>query len=264
MSKQKGVIKLEGNMGGISFYVVDGVYYARTAGGPSKERIANDPEFKRTRENNKEFGGSAKMGKALRLTVGAILRTMAGSRLASRLTGLFKSINLKATGTRGQRPIQLSQNKVDLKYFEFNKKISLSSVFSAPYVASTNTDRNEGVIDLQAFNAGNFINAPAGATHFRLINSFGAVSDFEFNPNSNDYEASNPGQNILSSMVFSNYFDVNANVPATTLTATLNGAPVLDPDVSAVHSLGIEFYQLVNGTYYLFAQDNAMQVIEVY
>ena len=60
MSKQKGLIKLEGNIGGISFYVSDGEYLARMANGPSKERIANDPAFKRTRENNKEFGGSAR------------------------------------------------------------------------------------------------------------------------------------------------------------------------------------------------------------
>ena len=56
MSKQKGIIKLVGNIGGMSFYTSNGEYLARTAGGPTKERIATGSNFVRTRENNAEFG----------------------------------------------------------------------------------------------------------------------------------------------------------------------------------------------------------------
>jgi len=51
MSKQKGVIKLVGNIGGMSFYTSNGEYLARTAGGPTKERISNRFEL---RENPRE------------------------------------------------------------------------------------------------------------------------------------------------------------------------------------------------------------------
>ena len=72
MSKQKGLIKLEGNIGGISFYSSDGEHLARMANGPSKERISKDPAFKRTRENNMEFGASAKVSKAFRLALATV------------------------------------------------------------------------------------------------------------------------------------------------------------------------------------------------
>jgi len=67
MSKQMGLIKLKGNIGGISFYKSGGEDLARVANGPSKERIANDATFQRTRENKTEFGGAATAAKALRM-----------------------------------------------------------------------------------------------------------------------------------------------------------------------------------------------------
>ena len=79
MSKQKGIIKLVGNIGGMSFYTSGGEYLARTAGGPTKERIATGANFVRTRENNAEFGGSAKVGKAFRTALSSVIQTMGGS-----------------------------------------------------------------------------------------------------------------------------------------------------------------------------------------
>jgi hypothetical protein len=66
MSKQVGLIKLKGNLGDVSFYQSEGDHLARMASGPSKERIMTDQAFQRTRENNAEFGGSAKAAKAFR------------------------------------------------------------------------------------------------------------------------------------------------------------------------------------------------------
>src|SRR3990167_2314251 len=120
MSKQKGIIKLVGNIGGMSFYTSNGEYLARTAGGPTKERIATGANFVRTRENNAEFGGSAKVGKAFRTALSSVIQTMGGSTLTASLTRLFKSINAKASGTRGQRPIALTANKAQAKGLELN------------------------------------------------------------------------------------------------------------------------------------------------
>ena len=54
MAKQKGIIKLEGTIGDITFYksTQDG-HLAREKGGVSADRIANDPNFQRTRENSR-------------------------------------------------------------------------------------------------------------------------------------------------------------------------------------------------------------------
>jgi len=56
MARQKGIIKLEGTIGDISFYKSKDGHLARTKGGMEADRIKNDPTFQRTRENGNEFG----------------------------------------------------------------------------------------------------------------------------------------------------------------------------------------------------------------
>lgn len=265
MSKQKGIVKLEGNLGGISFYVSDGQYLARMANGPSKERIANDSAFKRTRENNKEFGGSARAAKALRLSMGGLIQTMAGSRFVSQLTALFKSINLKATtGARGKRPIEASLHKAMLKNVEFNKKISFNTVFSAPFTTDNNVDRNEGTITLTAFSPDTAIHAPSGATHFKLVSALGVISDYLHDDGTNSYEPIVPEQDALGAVDDSGMLPLDQNVNSLTLTAALSGAPVIDTQCTVIQTLGIEFYQKVGTEFYLLAQDNAMKIVNAF
>jgi hypothetical protein len=51
MAKQKGIIKLKGTLGDITFYKSQDGFLAREKGGVDASRIANDANFQRTREN---------------------------------------------------------------------------------------------------------------------------------------------------------------------------------------------------------------------
>jgi hypothetical protein len=264
MSKQKGIIKLVGNIGGMSFYTSNGEYLARTAGGPTKERIATGSNFVRTRENNAEFGGSAKVGKAFRTALSSVIQTMGGSTLTATLTRLFKSINSRASGVRGQRPIALSANKAQAKGLELNNKISFTSVFNAPYTVTADADRVAITFTIPAFIPINFINAPAGATGFRVAAAVGWLSDYSFDNNTLSYEPTVPDQNSLGITAYSTIQPIS-NVPATiTLTATAPGGLVPDAGVSVIACLGIEFYQKIDSVDYLLAQGNAMRIVEVF
>ncbi|CAM1352168.1 hypothetical protein [Tenacibaculum ascidiaceicola] len=264
MSKQKGLIKLVGNIGGVSFYTSNGEYLARMAGGPTKERIQSDPNFARTRENNTEFGGAAKVGKALRTALSGVLQIMAGSRLAAQLTRIFKTINLKGAGVRGKRPITLSANKELLAGLDLNNKLSLTSVFTAPYTASINADRNEVTYEIPAFNPANFIVAPTGATHFKLIAAVGLVSDYVYDDGASTYEPTVAEQNSIGIVANDTVKPLDSNSSAITLTATIPGGVVTDAEVSVIACLGIEFYQQVGGTDYLLSQGNTMKVTNVF
>ena len=55
MARQKGIIKLKGSIGDVSFYKTKDGYLAREKSGVDKDRIKNDPAFQRTRENGAEF-----------------------------------------------------------------------------------------------------------------------------------------------------------------------------------------------------------------
>ena len=264
MSRQKGIIKLDGTIGGISFYSSGGQDLARMATGPSKERIAKDQAFQRTRENNSEFGGSAKAGKALRLAMGGLLQTMGGTGIVAELTAIFKSINLKSPGVRGQRQIKLSANRNMLKNVEFNSKVRFSSVFSAPYTISMNATRNEATVVIEGFMPTNALHIPSGATHFNVICGVGIMSDYVYDPTTNTYEPAQPLQDSQGANISSSALPINQAVAPLTLVVTVDAVPTVNAACSSVVTLGIEFYQEVSGQLYIFAQDNAMKVIGVF
>jgi hypothetical protein len=264
MSKQKGIIKLVGNIGGMSFYTSNGEYLARTAGGPTKERIATGSNFVRTRENNAEFGGAAKVGKAFRTALSSVIQTMGGSTLTSSLTKLFKAINAKASGIRGKRPIALTANKAQAKGLELNNRISFTSVFNAPYSVTSDADRVEITFDIPNFIPMNFINAPAGATGYRVAAAVGWLSDYVFDDGTQGYEPDVPDQNSLGITSYSAIQPLDNVGTAINLTAVAPGGLVPKPTVSVVACLGIEFYQKVDGIDYILAQGNAMRVVEVF
>ena len=264
MSKQKGIIKLVGNIGGLSFYASGGEFLARTAGGPTKEQIATGTNFIRTRENNKEFGGSAKVSKSLRTALSGVLQVMGSGDLTSRLTSIFKKINSKAGGIRGQRPIQLTDNKELLQGLELNSKLSFTSVFNAPFAVSINEDRTEATISVPNFIPANFVSAPAGASGFRLVIALGTLSDYSFDEGILSYEPDAPEFNGLGVVSYTAITPLNNTAVALNLTASVPDGLIPSTDVSVVVGLGIEFYQKVNAVDYLLAQGNTMRIVGVY
>jgi hypothetical protein len=60
MARQKGIIKLKGTIGDITFYKTQDGHLAREKGGIDASRIASDPAFQRTRENVRSL---AELGK---------------------------------------------------------------------------------------------------------------------------------------------------------------------------------------------------------
>ncbi len=264
MGKQKGLIKLVGNIGGMSFYVANGEYLVRMAGGPTKERIQRDPNFVRTRENNVEFGGAAKVAKAFRTALKGILPTMAGSRLTSELTKIFRAINQKGTGVRGKRSISLSAHKELLSGLHLDKRLRFTGVFGAPYTVVANADRNRVTFSIPAFIPTNHINAPAGATHFKLIAAIGLVSDYNYTDVSGTYAPDVPQENALGVVQGSTLRALDTGAPPFALTVIVPYGIVPDDAISIVACLGIEFYQKVGGDDYLLSQGNAMMVTQVF
>jgi hypothetical protein len=267
MAKQTGLLKYSGNLGGISHYKMKGVKgdLAKIANGPSKEQIAKDPKFKRTRENNSEFGASAKAGKNMRVGLASVIKNFADPQVVGRITKVFKEINLEGVGVRGRRPINISLNKEYLIGFEFDKSTAFNTVFTAPYSFTENADRNESTLTVPPFVPLDYINPPAGATHFRILNGISILSDVRFNDATRVYEVVDPELDTLNVLEYSGYFPLEVPISSPTeVLAALPGSPTMNPDVSCINVIGIEFYQEVNGVFYLFASGNAMKVGNVF
>jgi hypothetical protein len=233
MARQKGIIKLDGTIGDITFYKSKDGYLAREKGGIPADRIANDPAFQRTRENGAEFGRAGKAGKILRNAIRGLLQNASDSRMVSRLTTeMIKVIQEDVTNTRGLRNVIDGEAEM-LEGFEFNINGKLGTTLYAPFVGTI--DRVAGSITaaLAAFVPANMVAAPGGTTHFKIV-SAGAEIDFE----NETFVVATSATAVLP-------WDYNP-------TAAINLANAVT--ANSTHplflALGIEFYQELNGAMY--------------
>lgn len=233
MARQKGIIKLKGTIGDITFYKTQDGHLAREKGGIDASRIASDPAFQRTRENGSEFGRAGKAGKLLRTALRPLLINSADSRMVSRLTqAMVKVIQADTVSERGLRNVIDGEAEL-LLGFEFNIRGKLGTSLYAPFVAAIDRVAGEITVDIASFVPLNMIAAPSGTTHFKII-SGGAEVDFE----AETYVVATSETAILP-------WDATA-------TAAINhtNAVTANSTKPLFLALGIEFYQETNGQMY--------------
>ncbi len=233
MARQKGIIKLKGTIGDITFYKTQDGHLAREKGGIEASRIASDPAFQRTRENGSEFGRAGKAGKLLRTALRPLLLNSADGRMVSRLTQqMVKVIQMDAVSERGLRNVIDGEIELVLG-FEFNIRGKLGTSLFAPF--TTNIDRATGTlaVAIPSFVPANMIAAPSGTTHFKVI-SGGAAIDFT----GESYEVATSETAILP-------WDATA-----TAVINLSNAVTANSTHPLVLALGVEFYQQINGQMY--------------
>lgn len=265
MAKNNSFVKLQGTLDGLTFYKSNGQNLVKTKGGVPKSRIKNDKAFTRTRENNSEFGGCANSGKAFRDAFAGVVKLMRDSLIVTRVTSIMKKIQVNGVGPRGEREINIEGYGYMFNGFELNSDHHFGTVFfapmDAPVVSATRDSLQWKVLD---FNTDTFINAPTGATHFKLILAGGLVSNYQYQPMMEQYEPVNPEANAVGAVSYS------AEIP---LGGMVGGITTLEVDLSAVGTVpvssmligcvGILFFQQVNTSFYEFAQGNAMKVAVV-
>lgn len=257
---------MKGRLGGLSFYKSGGMDLIRVANGPSKERIASEPNFERTRENNAEFGGCSTVVKALRHAIGEARQPKgsAGS-VIQRLMPIIKRINLNGAGARGQRSIELLSNGALLEGFELHATAAFASVFGAPFSIAPAAGRNAATITVPSFLPATFVSAPEGATHFEVFSMLCTVSDHQYDPIAGRYVPSAAALHTLRAEDASPVMSLSAATPvALTLHPALAGAPVMTGDVAAVLLMGVVFYQRVGVVDCLLEQGSCLRVVGVF
>lgn len=265
MARQEGLIKIKGSVGGLTFYKRNGQDLLRQTAGPDKKKIQNDPSFIRTRENNQEFTGAAAAAKVIRFGLVQEFREMSDSLTYARLFKLCKQIINKGEGKRGQRSFEPALHASNLVNFGFSESVNFDSIFLAPFSASVNTARTEVRLTIPAFNASNMINAPSGATHFRIIQVISVISSYNFDPDQKKYNPVDVLANGKNDYDASSYYPV-AGETGGDIEIVVSLDPSITPsDNSALLScIGIEFYQHAGTEYYLLASNNALKIQAIY
>ena len=106
MAKLKGILPIEGTVGNITFSKTQDGIIVREKGGIPAERIANDPAFVRTRENNQEFGRAGKAVKLVRNAFRSVVLGGADRRMIARMMKvMMEAIRMDQTNPRGLRNV---------------------------------------------------------------------------------------------------------------------------------------------------------------
>lgn len=248
MARQKSILKLQGTIGGISFYKSKDGYLAREKGGVDASRIANDPGFARTRENGAEFANAASAGKLLRDAVRVLGKDASDGRVTARLTQIMAQVkNMDDANVRGERSaaegMQKEEAKLLLKGFNFNINAVLGAVLFAPYQVNTAT----GEISLASIGPQNDINMSEGATHIIFKSGFASIN---FETGESEMKVSDPVR-------------LAVNAQAQALSVKPAEVPALEGTKFILFS--IDFVQSVNNADYSLKNNafNVLAIVEV-
>lgn len=248
MAKLKGPVRFKGTVGEITFTKTKDGYIAKEKSSLSGDRIAKDPNFKRTRENNAQFGRAVKGGKLFGDAIRPLLQQVKDKGVFNRLSSAMnKVIKADTAGTRGMRTITPAALQ-KLKGFDFNVNAKLPTSLSVPYTAQIDRATGNCTAAFNDFVPAERISAPASATHFKLAAAATAI-DF-------------------SNGVYETNMQETAVLPIDT--ATISGLALVC-SVSAGNAnpifqlLGIRFYQQVNGVNYPLTDVsyNALNLVEL-
>ncbi len=252
MARQNGILKIEGTVGGMTFYKSKDGYLVREKGGVSKERIQNDPAFARTRENGAEFGGAGTSGKVFRDALRLMMQNAADNRVTSRVTQLMSKVQkLDATSDRGKRSVAAAltgANAAEAKNlfngFNFNKSVVLGSVLYKPFTV----DEAAGDISIEGLVPTNDIVYPNGASHVQFTAGMALI----------DFATGNVTLNTST--------PASVAIDSTSSDITLGAGAIASGPGVKIALLKIEFSQQINGSQYPLKDGsyNALAIVGVY
>jgi hypothetical protein len=248
MAKQSGIFQVEGTLGNVTFIKTQDGFLVKTKSGISKNRIASDAAFQRTRENNSEFGRAGKAGKLLRTAVRNLLQNGKDRRVTSRLTKeMMKVLKADATSIRGLRNVVDGEAEM-LENFEFNINAQLSSTLFAKYESSINRVTGTLEVVMPSFVPLTDMVVPEGSTHYKIV-SAGTEIDFE-------------AETFVESISASAVQPINA---IATVAQTLSNAVTANSSHPLFLLLGIQFFQQVNNVNYPLKNGayNPLQLVKV-
>ncbi len=261
MAKYRSIVKITGKVGDMQFSERDGKSRINLAA-----RIKEDP-FKghpRMKENAQEFSGAATAAKALRKSLEKVYKVFKDKNAGRRLFTLMKSILNLGAGNRGERIVDFPTNGYNLQDLELNQVDKFANIFRGEITTVVNADRNEIQVTIEDFHTVDDLSGPDFATHLKFVLAVGSLSNQNYVPTDDKYKSTNPSQDGLNNIEESAPVAIGSMVGTNlVITAQLPGAPVLDPDVSLIAALGIQFLDFVNGQFYVLDSKNAMKIIEV-
>lgn len=166
MARQSSFLKLEGTIGDVTFYKGRTGFKARQKGGVSKNKLMNDPRFKRTRENMQEFSRAANAAKFLKDAFREIVLKSSDGSLHNRLYSIaMKVVKSDIVGNRGERTFEMGDMQL-LRDFQFcNQSTIENTLFKAPAILD---DAGQVSVTIPELIPRKFLRTVEKTTHYRF------------------------------------------------------------------------------------------------
>lgn len=241
MGKMNDGFSFTGSVGNLSVFPMKGVDkpVVRTKGGPSKEKIKNDPSFERTRQNNAEFGGRSTASKWIMRSLWH-QKPLSDYNFAGPLNALLKHIQeLDTTNELGKRNILLSKNLHLLEGFSLNRGMAFDSIVRNPIAFTLTRNDQSASIGIPALIPQINFHVPGFWPMYSLIATVGIIPnlyyhDFGYQPLSHAYYPAS------CEVAFTDWSPVLEGSPATQLDVRYPVAPP-DENYSVILAIGIRF-----------------------
>lgn len=245
MGTLSGIIKVVGQLDGLSFYKLKDKIVVRKTGGFDGEKIKKEAQYVRVRENSSEFAESARAGKYFRNSIGVYLKSLQLSTVQSRVVSLFLTVaRLDTESTRGARKVFKGLLQAEaagiIQRFEFDEAQSFGRVF--PFECTVAFD--EGTLTVPHFQL-KALKKPKGATRVAM----------RFIVCGLDFEQRDTSIVCESDIRTYDFGSETGNDPLV-LTCEAPTAPTL------FGLLFVQFYQQVNATEYVL-QQSALKVVGI-
>src|SRR5690606_7690248 len=169
MAQQDSFLKLKGRIGDLTFYKTKNGHQVREKGGVSAQRIATDPKYQRTRENNADFRTAVAAAKHLRDALRPLIRFTYDPGLPNRLGGrMLRVVRADSENVRGAGQVQPANLSI-LHRFSFNSATSLANTLFARLSTSVDAESGEVQVTVPQIEPKVRLARPVEATHFQFV-----------------------------------------------------------------------------------------------
>ena len=248
MAKVSLTFPLTNSIGDYSIYQMEGVnkLILRAKGGPSKEQIANDPQFERFRKCQSEFSGAGKASGLIMNTTKA-LNSLADHAYCGMLSKVCKIIQKQETDAEpGKRPILFSKYGKFLEGMNFNERKVIDTVLKQlPRYTILRDEHKATVYFSELFPGVNLFN-PWNYPVYRFIITLGVLQDMELT--ANGYKVTNPAIILNRTQVITDWNFSNQALSAASYGLVLADNTILDAGSSLVLAMGVQFGRIISNS----------------
>lgn len=245
MAKVTSNMLLSGSLGDYSIYKMEGVekFIIRAKGGPTKEQIANDPEFKPLRNSQAELSSGSK-GAALIRYVTLALSPLADHAFSGKLTKVCRIIQAQdKIAERGKRAILFSKYGKMLEGMNFNDRKVMDNVLTQLPSFNIFREEHKATVSFPALLPKLNILNPWNHPEYRFIITFGVLQDMVYTENG--YEITNPAVTLNRTRIITDWHSSNTPLAAKTFELTLEDNTILDASSSLLLAVGIQFGKVI-------------------